>query len=213
MPMTDLYQEYGRLYVPFSLERADERRTRCSLGGHPPGGVVPPKVFPETRYFGTLGLEPEADVSIFSTLDPSSGPGRFDPFSHTYDLLDEASPLMQFVVHGPERSVALGSPLASPWPTLRLEFGESGMDPECTEQPWRSGECYEDNKVGGCPVFSQLERDCVLTLDLMRGGWAHVLQLFMPAAVPGRSWYFGDAAFHVFAKKRGTTYSFRCIWG
>jgi len=212
--MTALYRDYGRTYLPFRLALAGDARARCSLGGAPPAGVTPPLVDASTNYFGTLGLEPGLDVSLFLTFDPAAmTPGPSSLVGCAYKLFREAIPFVQFVVHPAASAWSLESPLHGKFPRLDMVFETEGTDSDLELAALAEPGVYDDQKVGGVPAFWQLEGEVLATPALLRDGFVHLLQLLMPVVRIKYDWPFGSWVFHVFARRSGSTYEFRYIWG
>ncbi|MDR2863516.1 MAG: hypothetical protein LBV54_06560 [Puniceicoccales bacterium] len=218
LPLMNLYANHGRTFIPFSLKREAASVARCSIAGVPPIGVAPDWVDGNTRYFATLGLEDGVDVSLFFTFDCQSQQSPFYFFDGTYKLHDQSSALIQFVVHQQTRGRDTSSALKNELPALGFVFGEPNTEPECPIVEALSNlTIYSEHKVGGVPLFSQIEGDVDAAFDLLRNGYVHLLQLNMPSAatedtlVDG-TWPFGELVFHIFAKKAGGVFSFRYIW-
>ncbi len=213
----NLYSNHGQMYIPFRLRSGVECGEYCSIGGSPPVGVMPGRIEANTRYLATVGLEGDVDVSIFTTFDYGATTSPFNFFRGTYKLYDQSQALVQFVVH-PRRSLRdSSSMLKSEIPTLGFVFGKSGVDPECSiVEALGSSAIYTDHKVGGQPFFNQLEGDVGASLELLREGYVHLFQIAFPSrqdTLIDVDWPFGEAIFHVFAKKSGQVFEFRYIWG
>jgi hypothetical protein len=212
----NLYFNYGRRFFPIRLKNEPRTNGRCSIGGVPPAGVTPVRVEPLTQYFATLGLEEGLDVSLFTTFDYKSPESVFNFFRGTYKLHDESISLVQFVVHKQTGVRNQGSELKSDLPILFFAFGSEGNDPECsTVEGLGNPAIYVDHKVGGQPYFGQLEGEVGVALSLLYNGYVHLLQLVFPSnkdAVVNVDWPFGEAVFHVFAKKMSGRFQFRYIW-
>jgi hypothetical protein len=219
MSMTNLYSNYGQAFVEFDLRREDARSERSSLAGAPPLGVRPAEVFPNTRHLATLGLEEGIDVTLFSTFDYSSKKNSLYFFDAIGRLYDQSNVLIQFVLHSQIGRVDLASSLRNEIPALALMFGKNGVDPECpTIDDLGNAQIYAGHKVGGMPFFSQLEGEIEAALRLLSNGYVHLLQLAFPSnrdslAEIRADWPFGESVFHVFARKAGSSYEFRYIWG
>ena len=99
---------------------------------------------------------------------------------------------------------------------LGFDFGVRNIDPECpTFQELGSPAIYPDHKVGGQPFFSQLEGGVGTTLDLLCDGYVHLLQISVPSSndsLINADWPFGEAIFHIFARKNKNAFEFRYIW-
>jgi len=212
----NLYANYGRKFTSFRLKQEAASNARCLIGGAPPTAVIPRSVEAATRHLATLALEERLDVSLFSTFHYESGPSPFNFFRATYKLHDQSNVFIQFVVHQPMRDSDIPSPLKSPLPALGFVFGDQGVDPECaTVEALGNPTIYSDHKIGGQPSFSQLEGVVGATLALLRGGYVHLLQLAFPSrndTLVNTDWPFGEAIFHVFAKKNGSVFEFCYIW-
>ena len=212
----NLYFNYGRMFFPFRLKNESTTNWRCSMGGAPPVGVMPDRVEPQTRYLATLGLEEGLDVSLFVTFDYTSRQSLFNFFRGTYKLHDESNPLVQFVVHKQTSVRNQTSALKSELPALVFAFGVQGTDPECsTVEALGDPSIYVDHKVGGQPHFEQIEGDVGAALSLLHNGYVHLVQVVFPSnedAMVSVDWPFGEAVFHVFAKKKSSGFDFRYIW-
>ena len=212
----NVYCDYNRTFVPFRLTGEPKLNWRCSLGGAPPLGVMPPRVEPLTSYFATLGLEEGLDVSLFVTFDYTSPPASFNFFRGTYRLHDESNPQVQFVVHKQTSVRNLTSSLTSELPPLAFAFGVQVTDPEVgTEGQLGDRGIYADHKVGGVPYFGQLEGEVGAAFSLLENGFVHLLQLAFPSredAMISGNWPFGESVFHVFARRKPGGFEFRYIW-
>jgi hypothetical protein len=214
--MTNLYHEYGSKFIPFRFKAEQAERTRSSIGGEPPAGILPPRVYPQTRYLGTLGLKEDLDVSMFTTFEYSPPPSAFNLWSATGRLQDASSELVQFVVHPAWLARATGSPLRGDLiETLGFEFGSPAFDPKCSVTDFGQVPIYEGHKVGGLPYFDQLEGDFEAAFGLLDKGFIHLLQLNFPSREDDPipiDWFFGENPFHVFARKNRDVFEFRYIW-
>ena len=179
-------------------------------------GVKPSRVEATTCYLATLGLEDGIDVSLFSSFDYLAKQSPFNFFRATYKLHDESNIIIQFVVHQHMPRYDMASPLRSPLPMLGFVFGAQSIDPECpTIEALGNPTIYSDHKVGGQPFFSQLEGEVGATLALLRDGYIHLLQIAFPSSndtLINADWPFGEAVFHVFAKKSKNGFEFRYLW-
>lgn len=216
MPMKNLYANHGRTFIPFRLKQEAASSAEGSIAGEPPTGITPDRINGNTRYLATLALEDGVDVSLFSTFDYQSQQSPFNFFRGTYKLHDQSSALIQFVVHQHVRSRDASSALKHELPALGFVFGAPGTDPECPAvEALGNPAIYTDHKIGGQPFFSQLEGDVDSTLELMRDGFVHLLQLLYPSNEDSMfrgKWPFGESVFHVFAKKQGSVFEFQYIW-
>ena len=185
------------------------------MGGEPPIGVIPSRVEAQTRYLATLGLEDDLDVSLFSTFDYHSPQSPYNFFRATYKLQGQSPGLIEFVVHSRKSRRHAGSTLKNELPALGFVGGNPGMDPETIEALGNPA-VYTDHKVGGQPFFNQLEGETGASLELLHNGYVHLLQIAFPSnrdTMINVDWPFGEAIFHVFAKKVGQDFEFRYIWG
>lgn len=216
LSLINLYTDYNRTFVPFRLKQEAVPSARCSIGGGPPIGVKPSRIETTTCHLATLGLEDGIDVSLFSSFDYVARQSPFNFFHATYKLHDQSNIIIQFVVHRRMPSFDMASPLRSPLPRLGFVFGAQGIDPESpTVEALGNPAIYTDHKVGGQPFFSQLEGEVGATLALLREGYIHLLQISFPSSHDSpidADWPFGEAVFHVFAKKSKNGFEFRYIW-
>ena len=216
MPMNSLYKDYHLQFIPFRLRAERAERARSSFGGEPPAGVLPAQIYPGTRYLGTLGLEDDVDISMFMTFEYSAGGGPFDFYANTRKLhASSDSLLVQFVLHGTRLPRAVSSPLRGELQKLGLAFGPPGTDPPYNGVA-RPGDVFADHKVGGIPVFDQIEGDVGAAYELLNHGFVHLIQLVFPSnrdSPVAVDWWFNDTSFHVFARRQRDGFDFRYIWG
>jgi hypothetical protein len=119
-------------------------------------------------------------------------------------------------VHKQANGRYLESALKSDLSALVFAFGDQGTDPECAAiEDFGNPLIYTDHKIGGQPHFGQLEHEVGAALSLLRNGYVHLIQIAFPSnedAIINVDWPFGEAVFHVFAKKSGSGFEFRYIW-
>ena len=218
MPPMNLLNEYGLKFIPFRLLHEQTPIARNFMGGSPKRGVTPPLIEPATKHLCTLGLVEGLDVSLFSTFDYNILDSRYSFFPATYKMHDESNPLVQFVVHPEETQRDDHSPLKNSIKALELVFGEVRSDPPCEGvEDLGAAAIYSDHKVGGLPFFNQIEGEVGKSLQLLRDGFVHLLQITFPSnadSLSSGNWPFGESAFHVFARHDALRdFRFYYCWG
>lgn len=179
------------------------------VGGNPPKNVIPKWHDENTRYFMTVPLLENLEVSLFHSFNFEQD-GTRNPFDSDHVLFSEECNLIQFVLHTP-------SPREKDACVLKSELSGHGCDlAKVQESETHQG--YGYHKFGGIPVF---ERQDQLLNDLVevsyKEGFQHFFQLAFPIesgdAVVSGNWPFGEMLFHVFLKYKNREFQFRYVWG
>jgi hypothetical protein len=197
---------------PLTVVKADSE-IGLRVGGTPPVGVSPSHVDELTRYFATIELSDDLELSLFFSVDPNQTQPR-SISKNKYVFHDESETLTQFVVHKAAKR-SKDSPLAAPFEGHGLKLEEKRVDSPNLEDEAKD-DVWTHHKLGGVPFYYVLYEDILEpSAELLANGWIHLLQMTSlgeeDASVKGE-WPIWKWMFHVFAKPKGDGLEFRYIW-
>ena len=182
------------------------------IGGKAPDGIVPPQIFPSTRYFVTAPLDKlwDREVSLFTSFDYGVN-FKENPIYKNISRVLSSEDFVQIVVHT-KSNRGTSTLLASELPGRALEIQDES--PDIVVPP--GGELLLPNKMGGTPYYyygTQSYIDAhnrlfaqgfVLFLQLTWGGYERAAPFLSP---------FGDYTFHLLAKEGHNGLEWRYGWG